>query len=246
MLLETAFVVGLAAVHLFASRLRFLEVRPRSRWLSLAGGMAVAYVFIRVFPELHEAQRRLVEAWNPVPLVEHHVYLAALAGLATFYGVQSVVSAAQRTGQGAAASTTTGETSAGMAVFWLHMAAFSVYNGLVGYLLVRGESSSDEALTTFFIAMAVHFLVNDLGLSEDHRQTYRRMGRWLLAGAIVAGFLAGLAVEISRAATDVCMAFLAGGLVLNVLKEELPDERQSRFWPFLLGAAGYSALLLWR
>ena len=38
-------------------------------------------------------------------------------------------------------------------------------------------------------------------------------------------------------------AFLAGGVVLNVLKEELPEDRQSRFLPFLLGAGGYALLL---
>ena len=32
--------------------------------------------------------------------------------------------------------------------------------------------------------------------------------------------------------------------MLNVLKEELPRERESRFWAFALGAALYSALLL--
>ncbi len=39
-------------------------------------------------------------------------------------------------------------------------------------------------------------------------------------------------------------AFLAGGVVLNVLKEELPEERESRFSAFLVGAVGYAALLL--
>lgn len=39
-------------------------------------------------------------------------------------------------------------------------------------------------------------------------------------------------------------AFLAGGMILNVLKEELPEERESRFTAFLSGAAGYAALLL--
>lgn len=39
-------------------------------------------------------------------------------------------------------------------------------------------------------------------------------------------------------------AFLGGGVVLNVLKEEVPSERQSRFWAFAAGAAGYAALLL--
>ncbi len=32
--------------------------------------------------------------------------------------------------------------------------------------------------------------------------------------------------------------------MLNVLKEELPKERVSRIWPFALGAAGHTALLV--
>jgi len=54
----------------------------------------------------------------------------------------------------------------------------------------------------------------------------------------------GLVVELPEAAIAVLTAFLAGGVVLNVLKEEIPEERQSRFWAFALGAALYAALLL--
>ena len=43
---------------------------------------------------------------------------------------------------------------------------------------------------------------------------------------------------------DALFAFLAGGVVLNVMKEELPEERQSRFGAFLLGVAGYGGVLL--
>ena len=39
-------------------------------------------------------------------------------------------------------------------------------------------------------------------------------------------------------------AFLAGGIVLNVLKEELPEQRESHFWAFALGTGLYAALLL--
>lgn len=62
--------------------------------------------------------------------------------------------------------------------------------------------------------------------------------------AIVAGWAIGLAGEIHEAALAVLLAFLAGGVMLNVLKEELPEERDSRFWAFLVGAAAYAALLL--
>jgi hypothetical protein len=41
-------------------------------------------------------------------------------------------------------------------------------------------------------------------------------------------------------------SFLAGGVVLNVLKEELPEERKSNFWAFLFGVVFYAGLLLWQ
>jgi len=36
----------------------------------------------------------------------------------------------------------------------------------------------------------------------------------------------------------------ASDIILNVLKEELPAERESRFAPFLAGTIGYAVLLL--
>lgn len=45
-------------------------------------------------------------------------------------------------------------------------------------------------------------------------------------------------------AIAVIFAFLAGSIIFNVLKEELPEERQSRFWAFAVGVAIYAALLL--
>ncbi len=39
-------------------------------------------------------------------------------------------------------------------------------------------------------------------------------------------------------------AYLAGGVIMNVLKEELPQERKSRFWAFAIGAGAYSVILL--
>lgn len=60
---------------------------------------------------------------------------------------------------------------------------------------------------------------------------------------MLAGWALGLAT-IPPVAVGFAFAFLAGAVVLNVLKEELPEQRQSRFWPFLLGAAGYAAIML--
>lgn len=62
--------------------------------------------------------------------------------------------------------------------------------------------------------------------------------------AIIAGATLGNSVEIKPAVLAILISFLAGGIILNVLKEELPDERESCFSVFLAGVVGYIGLLL--
>ncbi len=234
-------VMVLALVHLVAGKLRLLEETPRSVWLSLAGGVSVAYVFVHLLPELAEGQKAVAEALGEgVAFLEHHIYLLALVGLALFYGLDraSLTSRRQRRARGAE-----DQTSAG--VFWLHIAAFGIYNALIGYLLhQRADVKQYQVLALFAVAMGVHFVVNDVALREHHQAAYERIGRWVLVAALLLGWVVGLAGEISEATRFVILAVVAGGVILNVLKEELPEERESRFWAFAVGAGAYAVLLV--
>ncbi len=229
---------ALAAIHLFAGKLQFLEVIPRSRWLSLAGGISVAYVFVHLLPELSAGQRTVEHETGILPFLEDHVWLLALFGLALFYGVER---ASQRSR--AERRTVGGEDRTGRAAFRLSLGSFAVYNAIIGYLLVHREEPGVRSLVLFAVALGVHFFVNDSGLREHHKDGYRRVGRWLLAACVGLGWAVGALTEISNAAIAMLLAFIGGGVVLNVVKEELPAERQSRFVPFAAGAAGYAALL---
>ncbi len=172
--------------------------------------------------------------------LEHHVYLIALVGLAVFYGLErAAVTSRKRRRR------TEGQDATSQGVFWLHVASFAAYNALIGYLIhQRGEEGRNQLLVLFAIAIGLHFLVTDFGLREHYKDAYDRIARWVFSAAIVAGWAIGLTGEIHEAALAVLLAFLAGGVILNVLKEELPEERDSRFWAFLVGAAAYAALLL--
>lgn len=239
-LITALLAVALASTHLLAVRLRFLDVMPRSRWLSAAGGISVAYVFVHLLPDLAEEQETIREAvGEALAFVETHAYLVALLGLATFYGLERSVKVSRRRRRDRGE-----EDAASSGVFWLHTASFTLYNALIGYLLLHREQPSVGGLLLFAFAMAVHFVVNDYGLRKDHKGTYDRIGRWVLAGAVLAGWTLGLVVEVSEAFLAVLFAFLAGGVIMNVLKEELPEERESSFWAFALGAALYAAILI--
>jgi hypothetical protein len=219
-----AMALVLASVHLFAGRLRFLDGVPRSRWLSLAGGVSVAYVFVHVLPDLSEGQKAIQQTVGPGPLTQH-AYLAAVAGLAVFYGLERAV----RGQKGRAAGEEATETSAPL--FWIHIGSFAIYNALIGYLLLHREVPGLASLTLYFVAMALHFVVNDYGLREVYKSGYRR-ARWILAAVALIGWAFGAVTVVHEAAVALLFAFLAGGVVLNVLKEELPEERKSRFLPF--------------
>jgi hypothetical protein len=241
MLVQLLSIAMLILSHVFAGRLRHLSHIPRSVWLSLGGGISVSYVFLHIFPELDQAQQRLAEQ-TALAYIESHAYLVALTGLLLFYGLEHKIKASGYT-RTEDEKTLDRANKKGTALFWLHIGSFSLYNFLIGYLLVYRDSTMLE--TAFFVvAMAFHFLVNDHSLYYHHRNVYLRFGRWILSTCIGLGWIAGLTFQVSEAATSALFALLAGGIILNVLKEELPEERQSRVWPFAFGAALYSVLLL--
>lgn len=92
--------------------------------------------------------------------------------------------------------------------------------------------------------MALHFLVTDYGLREHHKQLYTGLGRFVLAAAVLLGWAIGVMTEVGDAFLAVLLAFLSGGVILNVLTEERPKERASRFWAFALGISAYTVVLL--
>jgi hypothetical protein len=230
-------VIALALVHLYCGRLRFLDRIPRSRWLSVASGVSVAYVFFHLLPDLN-ARQEVFSKINALNFLEHHVYLVALSGLTIFYGLERLVKRSRLY------NIKLGKDMADLGVFWVHIASFALYNALIGYLLLHREELNIYSLLFFSIAMGLHFVVNDYGLRQHHKHIYHNIGRWILAAAIIVGWVIGTRFNIPEAAIAVLFAFLAGGIILNVLKEELPEERESRFWAFALGAIAYATLLI--
>jgi hypothetical protein len=239
-LVTAAMVAAFAAIHLLIHRLHFINTTPRSKWLSFSGGVAVAYIFLHVLPDLGAHAEALAREMRVTPVgAESIVYALALAGLAAFYGVERRVTLNRARSREAGQS-----DEVEVELLWVHVASYSVLNLLVGYLLLHREEEGGWALGLYFGAMALHFVTADYGMRTDHEAAYDRMGRWVLAAAVTAGWALGLALTFPAPVIAGLYAFLAGGIVLTVLKEELPEERQSYFLPFLGGVLLYAALVL--
>ncbi len=238
-LLTFMLAVAFASIHLLVGKLTFLSRVPRSRWLSAAGGVAVAYVFLHVLPELGSHQQALAESLDiRLSVAETLVYATSLVGLAVFYGLERVaITSRQRVRLEGGQNVITAE------IFWLHIAALSFYNLLIGYLLLHQESNG-WSLGAYFVAVSLHFITSDFGLREDEKVRYDKKGRWALAAAVLAGWALGVNATLPNVFVGFFFALLAGGLILNVLKEELPESRRSRFGAFVAGLIGYAALNL--
>jgi len=232
--------VAFCAVHLFVGQLRFLDRNPRSRWLSFAGGVAVAYVFLHMLPELgaHVGTFRRATGLDAV-MAESAVYLLALFGLAAFYGTERALKRSR--GQDDDQIERARPESS---VFWLHIAASSLLIFVIGYLLNHREDASLAGLALYFFAMMLHFVTADFGTRVDHPELYDNQGRWVLCAATLGGWLLGTRVSVPEIAIGGLFAFVAGAIVLVVLKEELPAERKSYFLPFAGGTLLYAVLVL--
>ena len=231
-------VASLAAVLLLAAKINALRGTPRSRWLSFAGGVAAAYVFLQLLPELTRAQQKAAEhhgagTW----LREHRLFLVSLAGAATLFGIER---AAKRTRQ--LREERGAEERAAAWVFWLHAALMSVYVAFIAYLLFHRERPAKVAVLG--AVMALHFSGIAVALADDYRSLYSTRGRWLLAAAVLAGGVYGYVAALPEKVHHLVLSGLAGAVIFSVIKEEIPPEQQSRFWAVAAGIV-LAATLLW-
>lgn len=230
-------VVALVALHLAAPWIRSLPGVPEWATASFAGGLAVAYVFLHLLPEVARGNEEFAEligdGFAPTPLVELGLFAIALGGFLVYYALERW---AQRSS--AAGSTTDG-------AFAVHVGALVLYNALIAYSLPANWRISPGFAVVFTIAMGLHFVLSDRGMEEHYGDRFDRWPpRLVLAGGLLAGWVASALLPPTRAVIlSIVTAFLAGGILLNVFKEEIPSTRRSHLAWFTAGLVLYAAVL---
>ena len=229
--------LALAVVVLAGGRLHPLSAvtRDHRKRVSFCAGMAAAYVFVHVMPELQGVRLVFVESASVQTRFEGMViYAVALIGFMTFYGLDHLrkqvrdSDAEQRE----------------QAAFNLHVGGFAVYAVLVGYLLVHDLEEGRVPLLLFTTAMAVHFLAVDHALSEEHGEAYARRGRYWLAARVPLGWAVGQFLALPLAVVALLVAFLSGAVIVNSSLMELPSDKDGHFMSFLAGGLLYALILL--
>ena len=98
--------------------------------------------------------------------------------------------------------------------------------------------------TKVLVAMFVKFVVSDRALHRIHKDPYDRIGRWLLVAAVAVGWLVGYLGSLGGIGPAAIQAFVAGGVLLNVCSEELPNDQHGRLRTFTAAALIFGSLLM--
>lgn len=218
----------LTSVHFFASKMKSIDQSVHGRFLSLGGGIAIAYVFVDLLPNLSEGDKIVHQFLSGLfPYFERHVYILALCGFLLFFLVDRSKGYLWE------------KTS-----FWLSLGSYALFNFFIGYAIAYKNDPSIQPVSLFTFAMALHYFTNDYTLTKNHPTAYKIYGRWILICSLVLGWLTSGWLVISHAAIALVNAFIAGGVIMNVTKHELPAENPNNTATFLFGSAFYTLILL--
>jgi hypothetical protein len=202
----------------------------------MAAGIALAYVFLDLLPQMNRMQETFTAATDGkgLPLPEFRVYASALLGFLLFYALQNLTAASRPVPDGR------------LRLFFdgIDICGVAGYCGLMSYLLVADAKASLITLALYSGAMFFHFLVVDHSLRREHATLYDRAGRWIIIAGILAGWIAGISGFASDVVVPTLLGFIGGGVVINSLRAEVPEKGEGRPSLLVLGAIGYALLLM--
>ena len=205
----------LMASHYLSPFIGRIPGMGEKRVKSFAGGVAVAYVFLHMLPELvegNEAVGRLLEEMGALtPLVDLGIFIVALAGFTLFYGLELLAQRAAARGPQAQSG-----------VYYLHLFMYCLYNFLITYTMPLRVQTGLFYAVIFTVAMAMHFIFTDRGLNRHFHAQFSIAGRLVLVGSLLAGWVVTVLTEpVSVLSVSLMIAFLSGSILYNVFREEL-------------------------
>jgi hypothetical protein len=211
----------LALVHLFFPVINRAVSAYHDKFLSITGGVAIGYVFLYVLPKLTDYTFTLLKTkqveWE---FLQYGLYVITLAGLLSYLALDRFCASDHP-------HIHHGRTIQGL--------GFCIYNLSIGYVVSHIPRTSFLPVVLATLVLGTHLLGIDHQLRHGQEKRFDQCLRWWLAGSMVVGWSLGMTIALPKMVLAGITAFLGGAIIINVLTEELPDRREERFLPFLLG-----------
>ncbi len=194
----------------------------RHLWIPFTGGVAIGYVFLYLLPKLSDYTNSItVEGIQGVwEILDYRVYLYGLAGFAFYFFVDQYRILKDRDH---------------LVPEILQGGGFLIYSMLSGYIVANW---SRPGLIPVFLAgsiLTLHMLAVNYQIRKWNSRVFDRYFRWLFALALIVGWSVGIFLDIPRELEIIITGILAGGIITNVMYEELPDQEPHKIRPFIAG-----------
>ena len=230
-------ICALSFVHLTIHRWRFLQGPAATHWLSFSAGTALAYVFAYLMPKLATIQVKLAPVADASEgFLRQHAYLLALAGLVTFFGLNRYTS----TGPSEMANPHVFNNR----VVLLQLIGYSLYSAQLGYLVTELSQPGFASYTLVAVILSLHLMGINHHLHHRSPIAYLKMLRYAYTVALFCGWLAGVMTANVGLFIMLTTTFVAGGIIITALREELPREGESHSIAFYLSIVLSTAAIL--
>lgn len=240
--------VALAGTHLLAARFHEVVGSDRAPIHSGLAGFTSAYVFLTLLPDIGHAEGGSWLQVVPERLSATLLFAVSLVGFILFYVLE--IGAVRSAGGNDEEEDSPGDRASPdpggrPRVYRLHRATFTALNAMVAFLLPHHLREGLAIAGLYVVAAAVHFLVMDHGLATLHGGTYGLKARVLHVAGLAVG--AGAALLVGplppTLVTEPLLAVLAGSIILQVVREEIPPSKEGTAWAFAVGALVYAVAL---
>ena len=194
---------------------------------AVAGGVAVGYVALYLLPKIGDYTAAIIAARpDGRELLHYRLYYFFLGGLIFYFFIDQ----ARPAGRALPAL--------------LHGVAFVGYSFLTGGVLATVPRAGYFPFLLAGLALSLHYIGICHQLRDWHHDSFDRYMRWLIAAATLAGWAVGATGLVSKELLAILVAFLGGGILVNVLREEWPRQDSRRVAPFLSGVGLFLVLTI--
>lgn len=226
--LELLGAVFLGLLFVFTRTLRLRLVKSDRAADSLFAGMASAYVFLVLMPELDDLHVHL----------GGRIYVIVLASFAGVYGVEHLAHVVPRL---------RAEEGEELLLLWMRAAMLWGY----GFLFILAIPELVEAdLWLYFVSLSVGALAvafKSYEVSEHHPRVYQRYARWVIATGPLTGVTIDLlGLDVSGLFLDLLTAYVAGFIMLLAFTGAVLDHQRTRYAFFVVGATIYVVVFVTR
>ena len=220
----------IASVHLWIGWFESRFERYEDQWVGFTGGIALGYVTLYMLPKLSDATSGFITA-NPDawPIVQYQAYFILLLGILVYL----VFERASRI-----------SASGATAAKWLEITVQGLYNLLVGYIAVELPRVEVSYHLLAAVILAMHLMGMTHLLRTRHPSAHKGWSRFAFTLLVISGYVLGLVTELHKGVVVGVTAFIAGIILVNVMSEELPKEKEGQLRYFLVGVAMFMAVAL--